>query len=116
MSAFFLFGCIHQNADLSGEYRLQNAPENAEITLTFTENEFAGLSAVNRYFGTFERDHNKIKFNVAGTTMMMGPQNLMTVEQEYIKALADINVLIQKKDMLILQTDNQDKLIFIKTK
>lgn len=116
VSALFLFGCMSQDIKLSGEYKLQNASEDAEITLSFDGSDFNGLAAINRYFGTFEKHDRKIKFNVVGTTMMMGPQNLMKVEQDYIKTLSEVDSLIQKNDTLILQTSSQDKLIFIKTK
>ena len=69
------------------EYKLQNAPANAEITLGFDgkENRFFGKSAINNYFGSYTLDGDKITFGPAGATMMAGPQELMTAEQEYLQ-------------------------------
>ncbi len=111
-----MLGCTQKNVVLSGEYKMQNAPENAEVSIVFDGNSFAGQSAVNRYFGTFEQSSENIKFNVNGTTMMMGPQSLMLFEQEYIKNLSQINKIEQNKNVLTLKNDNKEIYTFIKTK
>ena len=67
------------------EYKLQNATANAEI-----ENRFFGKSAINNYFGSYTLDGDKITFGPAGATMMAGPQELMTAEQEYLQFLPTV--------------------------
>ncbi|MBE6450448.1 MAG: META domain-containing protein [Alphaproteobacteria bacterium] len=112
--ALFLFGCNQADVKLSGNYKMINAPENAEITLSFEENNFSGLAAVNRYFGTFEQNKNIVKFNVAGLTMMMGPENMMQAEQDYIKFLSSVNSFVFENGLLILKTVNDNELKFEK--
>ena len=106
MCALFLFACNQENKNLRGEYKMVNAPQNVEITLNFDGTSFSGKSAVNRYFGSFNQDKNKIKFSVAGLTMMMGPQNLMEVEQDYIKNLDKVDTISVKKNNIILSGKN----------
>lgn len=110
--AMFLFGCNQADIKLSGDYKMINAPENSEITLSFEENNFSGLAAVNRYFGTFEQNKNVVKFNVAGLTMMMGPENLMQAEQEYIKKLNQVDAFVLENDLLILKTKDGAEIKF----
>ena len=46
-----------------------------DVTLSLkADGTFAGQSYVNRYFGDYTIDGNKIVFNLAGSTMMMGPE------------------------------------------
>ena len=108
----FLFGCATQEVVLKGEYKLLNAPSNAQITLSFEDNNFAGSSGVNRYFGTFEQNGNNIKFNTAGLTMMMGPQDLMQAEQKYLKDLSEVGKISFKNNRLLLTDDNGIELEF----
>lgn len=76
--------------DIKGnEYQLTNAPENAEITLAFSgdDNRYFG-KVVNRYFGTYTIEGDKLTFGPTASTMMMGPEPLMKAEQQYFQELA----------------------------
>lgn len=106
-SLLLLFACSEKNVSLDGEYKMTNAPENAEITIAFEGNRFSGQAAINRYFGTFESDGNSIKFGPAGVTMMAGPENLMNIEQKYLQDLNKITAYQLKGETLIFTgTDN----------
>ena len=89
-SILMLFACSNKAVSLDGEYKMLNAPENAEITIGFEGDRYFGQSAVNRYFGSFEKEGDKIKFGPAGATMMAGPEELMKAEQQYLQNLAKV--------------------------
>ena len=107
-----LCACMSKDLKLSGEYELVNAPVGSQITILFDGNNFAGNSGVNRYFGTFEQSKNDIKFNTAGLTMMMGPENLMQAEQKYLKDLSGVKNCSIKNGNLVLTGDNNIALEF----
>ncbi len=109
----FMFGCAHQEVFLNGQYVLQT---DTNINIMFEGNNFAGSSGVNRYFGTYAVDANKIQINLAGSTMMMGPQDLMTAEQKYMTTLAKVTKLKLGKNRLILYVNSTDYLLFEKVK
>lgn len=99
------------------EYKLQNAPANAEITLGFDgkENRFFGKSAINNYFGSYTLDGDKITFGPAGATMMAGPQELMTAEQEYLQFLPTVKHFKLDGEKLILSGADGKELVFEET-
>ena len=107
------FGCIHHEVLLSGQYVLQT---DTNINIMFEGNNFAGSSGVNRYFGTYAIEDNEIQINLAGSTMMMGPQDLMTAEQKYMTTLAKVTKLKLEKNRLILYVNSTDYLLFEKVK
>ena len=85
--------CSEAGGSFSGkEYKLLEAPENAEITIAFDEEEpkFYGQSAVNRYFGSYKLDGTKLIFGPIGSTMMAGPQNMMKAESIYLQFLPEV--------------------------
>ena len=67
-------GCISNAANSDtpvGEWIISGT----DVTLSLkADGTFAGQSYVNRYFGDYTIDGNKIVFNLAGSTMMMGPE------------------------------------------
>lgn len=104
--------CTKAKPTLDGDYRMLNAPENAEITLLINGNDFSGQAAVNRYFGSLSREGNTIKFMPAGSTMMAGPRNLMRVETNYLQGLDKIHSWKLDGNRLVLTDDNGKELIF----
>lgn len=62
------------------------------INLQFAGLNFSGNSGVNNYFGTVILDTagGKLTFSPLGTTRMAGPENMMTQEQQYLAALANV--------------------------
>ena len=111
---FILFGCMQKQEALNGEYKMSGLDDDAEVTIVFNGTEFAGSSGVNRYFGSFEQSDNKIKFNVAGSTMMMGPENLMQIEQDYLKNLQEVEECYTTDDTLVLKNSKGLELKFNK--
>ena len=111
---FILFGCMQKQEALNGEYKMSGLDDDAEVTIVFKGTEFSGSSGVNRYFGSFEQADRKIKFNLAGSTMMMGPENLMQIEQEYLKNLQEVEECYTTKDALVLKNSKGLELKFNK--
>ncbi|WAI01748.1 META domain-containing protein [Methanogenium organophilum] len=62
--------------------------EGSEITLEFDEDGgIAGSAGVNRYFASYESDGDALSFGLIGSTMMAGPEDLMTQETDYLTLL-----------------------------
>ncbi len=101
-SLMALAACSQASDAPFGNYKMINAPENAEITIRFDNGQFSGLAAVNRYFGSYTDKDGKIKFSPAGSTMMAGPENLMKVEAQYLNNLEQIETYQLKGNDLIL--------------
>ncbi len=118
LTACFLTACSASTEPLDNRtYQLQNAMNNAEITISFNpaEMKYAGKSAVNRYFGTYKADGGKLTLGPAGVTMMMGPELLMQAEQNYLQSLAKVVSFERKGDELTLTTSDGQKLMFRQT-
>ncbi|MBQ9731747.1 MAG: META domain-containing protein [Alphaproteobacteria bacterium] len=96
------------------EFIWKDAPEGVEVSLGFggQENRFFGQAPVNRYFGFYDVTNNKLTLTDMGTTMMMGPENLMELEQQYLKDLASVKRYEFKDKQLYLLSDDGKKLIF----
>ena len=106
-------GCYGKPAFKGKSYQLLEAQNNAKVILEFAqdENRYFG-SVVNRYFGTYELDGDKIKFGPAGVTMMMGPEDQMEAEYNYLQILPRIVSYKMVGSNLILVTDNGQELDF----
>ena len=98
-----LVACAGKATSLNGEYKMLNAPENAEITIGFEGDRYFGAAAVNRYFGSFEKEGNQIKFGPSGATMMAGPENLMKAEHQYLQDLAKVKTYTIEGNTLTLK-------------
>lgn len=96
------------------EYKMTEAPANAEVTIAFDakDKRFSGKSAVNRYFGTYTVEGETLTFGPAGATMMMGPQELMSVEQDYLKSLGEIKSFTLEGTKLTLHTQDNGDIVF----
>ncbi len=106
-----------QNSFVGKEYKLTQAPNNAEITLGFDgkENRYFGKSAVNNYFGAYTLEGENLSFGPAGATMMAGPEPLMKAEQEYLQFLADVKSYKLEGKKLILNATDGKTLTFEET-
>ena len=106
-----------QNSFVGKEYKLTQAPNNAEITLGFDgkENRYSGKSAVNNYFGAYTLEGENLSFGPAGATMMAGPEPLMKAEQEYLQFLADVKSYKLEGKKLILNATDGKTLTFEET-
>ncbi len=84
-----------------------------QITLTFDENEMqAGGQIVNLYHGPYVVDGNKMQFGEMATTMMMGPEQAMLAEQEYLQFLATVETYDLKNGQLILRNGDGKEFVF----
>ena len=105
--------------DISGEKIITkniNGKETGIITLDIAGDRISGSGGVNKYFGSYTVDDGIIKMSNVGSTKMMGPEDLMKVEEKYFSILQDItNVELKDENTLILKTDS-DTLTFTKTK
>ncbi len=98
------------------EFILSNLNNDYKITLSFEGEKLYGFSGVNRYFGSFKLDGNKIEISNLAMTKMAGPPEEMKAEQAYLDLLNKAVKFEILKDNLILYTDNNEKLEFVLTK
>ena len=114
--AIFLAACTSQSADsfVGKEYKLQNAPDNAEITIGFAakETRFFGVAAINNYFGSYQLNGGKITLEPAGSTMMAGPEELMKAEQDYLHFLPTVVSYKLNGKFLTIVGENDKELVF----
>lgn len=120
LAAVLLFGACssqEQNSFVGKEYKLTQAPNNAEISLGFDgkENRYFGKSAVNNYFGAYTLEGENLSFGPAGATMMAGPEPFMKAEQEYLQFLADVKSYKLEGKKLILNASDGKSLTFEET-
>ena len=80
------------------------------ITLNFDpQNTRVYGKIVNSYNGGYEADGNKIKFTPFASTMMMGPENAMKVEQSYFVFMNTADTYeLKDKTLRIKNTDGQE--------
>ena len=115
---FAISACGGDNTTFENNaYQLRNAKNGAEITLGFDgkDKRFFGRSAINRYFGTYKTEGNKLTFGRAGTTMMAGPEHLMVAEREYMQFLPPVATYRLDGNRLILSKANGESIVFERT-
>lgn len=116
-SLFMLAACDGGNTTIEGhKYKLRNGEPSAEITINFdgNENRFYGLSAINRYFGSYKTDGDKITLGAVGSTMMAGPEKLMAAERNYLHFLSEVKTYRLDGNRLVLSKANGESLVFEK--
>lgn len=115
IAALGLTACGKPATIQGNEYQLTNAPENAEITIAFsgTDNRYFG-KVVNRYFGTYTIEGDKLTFGPTASTMMMGPEPLMKAEQQYFQELATVQGFKASENELTLTLADNKTLVFKK--
>ncbi len=83
-----------------------NGKETGIITLDISDDRISGSGGVNRYFGSYTVDDGIIEMSDIGSTKMMGPEDLMKVEEEYFSILQDVTSFeIPDRGTLILNSD-----------
>lgn len=112
-------GCFGKKEDIGSQiignaYTLQGTLPESQIDIAFEKDKISGSSGVNRYFANYTLDGNKISVQESGATRMMGPENLMTQEQEYLKKLKDSKEVEVTKDGVTVVTTSGEKLNFVK--
>lgn len=119
ITTMLFVGCFGKKEDISSQiigntYILQGVLPESEIDINFEKDKVSGTSSVNRYFANYTLERNKISIQEPGSTRMMGPENLMIQEQEYLKNLKDSKEIEVTKDGIILLTNSGVKLNFVK--
>jgi heat shock protein HslJ len=119
LTAVLFVGCFGKKEDIGAKvlgntYILQNTLPESEIDINFEKDKVVGSSGVNRYFANYTLDGNKISIQNPGTTRMMGPENLMKQEQEYLKNLVDAKDLELTENGISIVTNSGVKLNFVK--
>ncbi|WP_410207500.1 META domain-containing protein [Fusobacterium sp.] len=110
----FMFGCAGfghnlKNAgveDISQIYSKEYVLENSDITINFEKDRVYGFSGVNRYFGSFTADKDQIKIGNLASTLMLGNEQDMERESQYLKKLSQVNKITIDGKTVIL-TDGQ---------
>lgn len=111
-----LTACAESENIKGNEYVMSDAPNGAEITLFFSDTDnFASGKVVNRYFGTYTINGNKLTFGPMGSTMMMGPEPLMQAEYQYLQDLPKTVSYEATSNGLTLHLSDNRQLKFKKT-
>jgi len=107
--------CIAYN---NGRQALVSLIATSQITATFSEDEkLSGNASVNTYNTTYSADQGEIKIDgPIATTMMAGPPELMTQEQEYLAALPKATRYKITGDKLDLRDDEGAAIAMYKAK
>ncbi len=89
---------------------------NTPITLTFAPDaERINGQVVNLYNASYTARGNKIKFGDMLSTMMMGPMDAMTAEQEYFQFMATVEKYDLDGDTLTLYGTDGQTMVFNQT-
>ena len=92
-------------------YQLNGTP----ISISFDDKEhrFSG-KVVNNYFGTYEQNEGAVTLHPLGATMMMGPENAMRAEQEWMQVLLNVKTIQQTEQGLIFTLKNGQRMMLAK--
>jgi heat shock protein HslJ len=83
-----------------------------KVVLVFTApGRVAGFSGVNRYIGTFSASGATIDFGAIAATRMAGPEHVMKLEGDYMRALDAVTAFRVSGNSLVLE--NGDKSVII---
>lgn len=98
---------------LKGANFVATAEADTQITLSFAKDEMrVNGQIVNLYNGSYEAEGDKIKFSPFASTMMMGPQEAMAVEQEYFQFMPTVESYSLKDGVLTLKNAEGKELVF----
>ena len=105
---------------LTGSWKLETlngAPADTTVTstLTMAEGKANGNAGVNQFNGSYDAPSDGVlTFGTLATTMMVGPDNANTQEQDFLKALADTKKFTTEDGALVLMDDSEAKLAVLK--
>ena len=110
----FLCSCSQDTQDTLkiGTYKLTNSMHNAHSTLAFSDDGRVTGKVVNTIMGQYTTNGDNITINPTGTTMMMGPENDMVSEQNFIQALLLVKRYKMQDKNLVLILENGGELVF----
>lgn len=98
------------------EFELSNMYTDYKITFSFEGEKIYGFSGVNRYFGNFKLDGNKIEISNLAMTKMAGSPEAMRAEQGFIDLLNKTIKFEISDNTLIFYTSKNEKLEFTLSK
>ena len=99
------------------EFVLNNKFQEAEITLAFDSERYYGNAGVNNYTGLYNIDANGIiHLSDAACTKMMGPPEIMPMEDEYLKNISSVKSITIEENLITIITTNNKELKFIPIK
>ncbi len=115
--ALFLFlaacGGEEYPALKTGSYKLTDALNNVPTTLTFAEDGKVNGKVVNYLMGNYTvGDKGSLTFGPIATTMMMGPEEAMESERNFLQILPKVKSYKMQGTYLVLVTDNGGELVF----
>lgn len=110
-----LAACSSEKADIfkTGSYKMVDTLNNVPTIIRFAEDgKFSG-KVVNNIMGVYSiGKNNSISFGDAATTMMMGPEEAMEAEQNFLQILPKIKSYKMQGNYLVLITENDGQLLF----
>ena len=115
LATTLLFACSKAEK-FNGNNYVNKANDGVQITLSFANDEdrLSG-KVVNNYFANYSINGNKFVVDGVGSTMMMGPQNAMEVEQKYFEFMNNSPIEYEvKDDKLILKNKTGQVMVFDK--
>ena len=116
IGAALTLGACDNNADKMAQLRGTNymtTQDGVNIALAFdAENNTVHGQIVNLYNGPYSINGNKIQFGNLATTMMMGPEQAMNVEQAYLQFMNTAKTYEITDSQLILRNADGQEIIF----
>ena len=97
----------------AGTYKMVDSLNGVPTVINFSEDgKFSG-KVVNNIMGSFILGNNSsLSFGEAVTTMMMGPEEAMEAEQNFLQILPRIKSYKMQGNYLVLITENGGQLLF----
>ncbi len=97
----------------TGSYKLVDSLNNIPTIVSFAENGRFNGKVVNNMMGSYKLgDNGRISFSPIATTLMMGPEDAMEAEQNFLQILPRIKSYKMQGNYLVLITDNGGELVF----
>lgn len=96
----------------SGSYKLVDSLNNVPTTITFSADGKVNGKVVNYMMGSYTLGKdNAITIGPLATTMMMGPEEAMEAEQNFLQILPKVKSYKTQGNYLVLVTDNGGELL-----
>ena len=115
LATTLLFACSKAEK-FNGNNYVNKANDGVQITLSFANDEdrLSG-KVVNNYFANYSINGNIFIVDGVGSTMMMGPQNAMEVEQKYFEFMNNSPIEYEVKgNKLSLKNKKGEVMVFDK--
>ena len=115
--AFFMFlaACSggQEQTFKTGEYKLVDSLNNIPTTVAFSEDGKFNGKIVNYLMGKYSiGKNNSITISDVASTMMIGPEEAMEAEQNFVQIMPKVKSYKMQGDYLVLITENGGELLF----